>query len=108
MKLERNETSGIITFSTETREIMLTMEEAYFIYENMRKLYFNSFLSYTIENAIEENEIDLSKYDGTMDDFTEEIKSCLESLTNYDTESATEEQIIDAIIDTAEFYNLFN
>lgn len=108
MKLERNETSGIITFSTETREIMLTREEAYFIYNNMRKLYFNSFLSDAIENAIEENEIDLSKYDGTMDDFTEEIKSCLESRTNYDTESATEAQIIDAVIDTAESYNLFN
>lgn len=108
MKLERNETTGIVTFSTETREIMLTREEAYFIYNNMRKLYFSGFLTDAIENAIEENEIDLTKYDGTMDDFTEEIKSCLESPTNYDIESATEQQIIDAVIDTAEFYNLFN
>ena len=92
-------------FTGETRTIVFGLSELNFIYREMRKAGFRAFLNETIDATIEDNEIDLSRYDGTREDFADEILSCLENLE--DIESATEQQIADAVIDTAQFYNLF-
>ena len=106
MRITVNDTKDVLTLETETRTIMLTAQEAYAIYAHMRKTYFESFLHETIDYAIEDNEIDLARFKGTKDEFIEEVRSSLE-LQLDDVESATETQIIDAVTDTATYYDLF-
>lgn len=107
MKITTEKEAGIIIAETTTGLTILTMEEAHSIYVHMRKMYFESFLQDIVNVTIENEEIDLSKFNGTEEDFIEEVKSCLENRVFYEIEDATQEQIEEATIDTAEYYDLF-
>lgn len=105
MKIISN-TGDALTIASENREITLTQSEARALYACLRRYYFDAFFADAVDAAIEDNEIDLTQFDGTKEEFIDEVKSCLE-VRILDIEGATEEQITEAVIDTASDYGLY-
>lgn len=99
-----NEDNNYKILKDDGTSVVLTSAEAWALMTFIRKENLRDLIGYEVDDA-EEDWLDLSKYDGTRDEFIDEIFSNLEYMIDNG-DSVSTEYVYDQIDDLGRFYKL--
>ena len=105
MKFTYDKSTNTYTLETETRQIMLEGNEVAFISQQLILMNIRSDIEDAVKNLIEDDEIDMDVYDGTVDDLIEEVFVDMEDyMDTHDGERPDDNEIYDHVRDIMDFY----
>ena len=104
MKFTYDKSTNTYTLETETRQIMLEGNEVAFISQQLILMNIRSDIEDAVKNLIEDDEINMDVYDGTVDDLIEEVFVDMEDyMDTHDGERPDDNEIYDHVRDIMDF-----